>query len=35
MRKGNYSVDFANKSDKFAFGGSDGILYIMEYSIKN
>jgi hypothetical protein len=33
MKKGNYTVDFANKSDKFAFGGGDGVLYVMNYKI--
>ncbi len=33
MKKGNFTVDFANKSDKVAFGGADGVLYIMDYYI--
>jgi hypothetical protein len=30
MPKGVYSVDFANTEHKFAFGGGEGVAYIMK-----
>jgi hypothetical protein len=33
MKKGNYTIDFANKAEKFVFGGGDGALFVVDYKI--
>jgi hypothetical protein len=29
MREGCYTLDYANKEDKFCFGGPEGVIYII------
>jgi len=32
MTQGVYSMDYANKSNKIAFGGGEGVAYVMNFA---